>query len=444
MSSFVTTTGNQSISGNKTFSGATSMLGSATNTVLNLSGNGNGIILDASKDSTSYTRISQHGQLEVKNSDTVGGEKALLNLMGPYGSTLFYGTHFTIPNINLKDNTTLYLVRGGGKVAVGTYAGEPLSKLVVNGNQSIGTSNGFVLANAPTAGLIVEGNVGIGTAAPTEKLHLSGNALIGGNVTTTGNISASGTITAPNATGTGATSIANVSALDIRYGAVAPYSSFFAQLPDSTSTFWEKGITALSGNGSVATITLNSNAAVGSYLSSGEMVYIGGASPAAWNGLYKVLSFDNSVTITIETNKTDTYTANGKIAIARPLLKFAPTAYGTYQGHLDFYGRKNVEAAGEAATKSSCDFTVGFDASSNIKSIEALWGNTSQPAWTIIGRTAFFAGALYGSNTVYLVGFRYWYNQASKDSNYQRAYFRVDGVANGLTPVVCGTGDFLP
>lgn len=55
---------------------------------------------------------------------------------------------------------------------VGIGTANPLSRLSINGNTSIGA--GYVGATAPANGLLIEGNVGIGTTSPNQKLEIAG------------------------------------------------------------------------------------------------------------------------------------------------------------------------------------------------------------------------------------------------------------------------------
>jgi hypothetical protein len=110
---------------------------------------GNGRMLVESQPIGSTTPAA--GTFTSLVSRNLTGDPELLTLFSQYGSTKFYGTHFTIPNINLLDSTDLYLVRGGGKVAVGPYTAPPTSTLQVNGN--IAANNGTLTASAPVLDL---------------------------------------------------------------------------------------------------------------------------------------------------------------------------------------------------------------------------------------------------------------------------------------------------
>lgn len=145
-----------------------------------LSGGGTGTgadIFQAQWDVNNTTRVLADGTILVQSNVTSPSESPLLRLSGPYGNTFFYGSHFTIPNINLVDATTLYVCRGGGSVAIGDYVGAIGSKLEVNGNGSFGYST----IAAPTNGLIVNGKTGIGTSSPNEKFTVVGNISATGN-----------------------------------------------------------------------------------------------------------------------------------------------------------------------------------------------------------------------------------------------------------------------
>ena len=67
-----------------------------------------------------------------------------------------------------------------GNVGIGQAV--PGSKLVVDGNTSIG----YPTTEAPNNGCIISGNVGIGTSAPEVKLHVGGDVRIQGNLTING------------------------------------------------------------------------------------------------------------------------------------------------------------------------------------------------------------------------------------------------------------------
>jgi hypothetical protein len=78
----------------------------------------------------------------------------------------------TAPNIILQGY-------GTSNVGIGVFGSfqNPLSKLGVKGNVSIGNTYGYY--PAPTNGLIVEGNTGLGTLNPYTKLQVNGSILIG-------------------------------------------------------------------------------------------------------------------------------------------------------------------------------------------------------------------------------------------------------------------------
>ncbi|RLD91138.1 MAG: hypothetical protein DRJ09_01990 [Bacteroidetes bacterium] len=79
------------------------------------------------------------------------------------------GTAFWAPSQNLWYQTeTNDVYRPAGNVGIGLN--NPLSKLEVNGQVSIG----YHVANVQENNLIVEGKIGIGTFSPTEKLEVNG------------------------------------------------------------------------------------------------------------------------------------------------------------------------------------------------------------------------------------------------------------------------------
>jgi len=59
---------------------------------------------------------------------------------------------------------------------VGIDTANPVNKLTVNGNASVGTA--YTSINAPANGAIIEGNAGIGTSSPLTKLHVNGQTKI--------------------------------------------------------------------------------------------------------------------------------------------------------------------------------------------------------------------------------------------------------------------------
>lgn len=61
---------------------------------------------------------------------------------------------------------------------IGIGTNNPLSKLSIRGNISIGT--GFISGSAPINGAIIEGNVGIGITNPKQKLDVDGNVILNG------------------------------------------------------------------------------------------------------------------------------------------------------------------------------------------------------------------------------------------------------------------------
>ncbi len=65
---------------------------------------------------------------------------------------------------------TMRLTNGGN---VGVNQANPLSKLAISGNLSVGTTYGALAA--PTSGAIIEGFVGIGTTSPSAPLNTSGS-----------------------------------------------------------------------------------------------------------------------------------------------------------------------------------------------------------------------------------------------------------------------------
>ena len=67
--------------------------------------------------------------------------------------------------------SNLMQINADGTVGIGTV--QPLSKLGILGNLSVGATYGIYAA--PASGMIVEGNVGIGTTAPAAKFHLVSN-----------------------------------------------------------------------------------------------------------------------------------------------------------------------------------------------------------------------------------------------------------------------------
>jgi hypothetical protein len=132
-------------------------------------------VSNGSDDSSDFTHIRTDGTLEVRNNNT-SPELPMLALYGPYGNMFFYGSHFTTPNINLATAENLFVVRGGGNLSVGAYpGGNPVSKLMVNGNATVGAA--YKLTAAPTNGLLVEGNTGIGTDTPTAKLDVNSDII---------------------------------------------------------------------------------------------------------------------------------------------------------------------------------------------------------------------------------------------------------------------------
>ena len=61
---------------------------------------------------------------------------------------------------------------------IGIGTNNPLSKLSVKGNISIGTN--FISSSAPPNGAVIEGNVGIGISNPQHKLDVDGNINLNG------------------------------------------------------------------------------------------------------------------------------------------------------------------------------------------------------------------------------------------------------------------------
>jgi len=61
---------------------------------------------------------------------------------------------------------------------IGIGTNNPLSKLSVRGNISIGTN--FISSSAPLNGAVIEGNVGIGISNPQHKLDIDGNINLNG------------------------------------------------------------------------------------------------------------------------------------------------------------------------------------------------------------------------------------------------------------------------
>jgi len=163
----------------------------------NLTVDSNTLFVDSVNNRVGIGTTAPATTCHIVNTDVVGGEKVALRITGGFGSTDFYGTHFSIANINLVGSQTLYVGRGGGGLSVGFYAGSNItSKFAVNGNAVIGTN--YTVLPAPTNGAIIEGNVGIGTFSPTSKLDVNGTFNVSGNATLLGTTTASGKMTANN------------------------------------------------------------------------------------------------------------------------------------------------------------------------------------------------------------------------------------------------------
>ena len=74
--------------------------------------------------------------------------------------------------------TLLFLSIHAHAQNVGIGTNNPLSKLSLKGNISIGSN--YISNAAPVNGAIIEGNVGIGITAPLHKLHVDGNVNVNG------------------------------------------------------------------------------------------------------------------------------------------------------------------------------------------------------------------------------------------------------------------------
>ncbi len=86
---------------------------------------------------------------------------------------LLAGSTPTMAQMLVKNSANAEIIRITQTGVVGLGVTNPLSKISLNGNQSIGATYGTILA--PNDGLLVEGLTGIGVTNPGAKLHVIGN-----------------------------------------------------------------------------------------------------------------------------------------------------------------------------------------------------------------------------------------------------------------------------
>ena len=117
---------------------------------------------------------ADNSSFAMQNRTVVGepvGDKGLV-LRSPGGYWFEIQGTQTLWALNISTNQNVSIGEpsvGATTIARSTFS--PLSKLVVNGNQSIGMNYNDIAA--PTDGLIVEGSVGVGQDAPSSKLHVA-------------------------------------------------------------------------------------------------------------------------------------------------------------------------------------------------------------------------------------------------------------------------------
>jgi len=95
---------------------------------------------------------------------------------------------------------------------------------------------------------------------------------------------------------------------------------------------WERAVATLSGNGSTGTLTCTYAPSADP---TGLLVAITGASPASWNGVYKVTAYNSTTgAMSFATTNTATYVSGGKVSRFLPLVKITGTGDAEITGTL--------------------------------------------------------------------------------------------------------------
>lgn len=360
------------LSSNLTFSGAVSGSGASGNITLSLTAN-------ATRDNLT----GGNGPLNLGNYTVTlpasAGSNLTINASNAGSGTL---PAARLPNITLNmsgvlHNSPVTIAAGNGTATLANQTVNTVLAGPATGNATAPTFRALVNADIPSS------------------LSLSGNLSVNG-ATTIGDASGdtltinAGTVTAPNASSTNATDVANVGALDARYGHAGGWKYLSATVTkNATGTgraLWERSITAMSGNGTVVTATVPTE----QYLVAGQLFIITSSNPSSFNGVYLLISVTGSgasTQITFSSNNTATYTGSAYASRLMPVAKNT-LASGTAGGIGGYF----TCVAWEENTNNACDSSGG--------NFRVMWNSSSPVAASTFLRNTTGADAVSGVSPV--------------------------------------------